>query len=179
MRTIKKTKASILTKDEFTKDITPIVIDYNQTKKEEISNLTIKGRPMVIASMPPSHGGRDKTGIYKNENSTLFIRVNSQKNFIGNTKYKDNKTGEEYPVDLYGVVNDYIILYYPEKTIVGWHRAAGSTPSIPNIIYSEEEFEDYFKNSNGTYSAISSDDLTDWIMGLPGYDNKYFSDIIG
>lgn len=160
------------------KEIKPQILEYYNTQPET-SNITIKGRPQIIDDKI-LNGTSDLSGyrddyVYLNDERTFFIFIKNTNKNIGTKRYING--GQNIDVTFYQPIIDIVVVYWPEKKIVGWHRIYGNS-TIPDSIESNHAP----LGGNSKETRILDIDAYGWIHSLPGWnpptnsdpDNPYF-----
>jgi len=150
-------------------EIQPQIINHYKTEPETKS-IIIKGRPQIIdkdeindpSNIDPSDHSSDFVDL--NDERTLFILINNTTRYIGTQTYI--RDGQYINVNFYQTIDDVVVVYWPEKRIVGWHRVYGNS-TIPKTI---ETTIGAVINPQ-TEKRILDGGLYNWIYSLPGWNS--------
>lgn len=150
-------------------ELQPQIVEYYKTQPQSDS-FTIKGRPQLIQKdqlyNPSSIDYSDHTDDFTDltDERTLFIRIENTTKNIGTQTYSRN--GQTMDVTFYQPVDDVVVVYWPEKKIVGWHRVYGNSNIPETYNVSGPDLGGNLKNQVYKYDS----QLYSWIISLPGFN---------
>ncbi|MBI5680553.1 MAG: hypothetical protein HZC47_06665 [Methanobacterium sp.] len=150
---------------DFIDQLVPIALEYNKSKGPDNSNIPIKGKLYfwdMTNNGPFTPNNFDKIentvtyNINESDQITVFMIVNVKKKSLGNYQsYIKGVPETSKTVTGYRYYTDIIVMYWPEKTVVGWHRVTGADPTGENYI-------------QGDAGIVYGYDLIyEWISSLP------------